>query len=41
MSADEIIAFQRLVRKVPAADTVTRYAVRLVRREPAGHAVRA
>lgn len=30
MSADEIIAFQRLVRKVPAADTVTRYAVNLV-----------
>ncbi|MBL8170540.1 MAG: AAA family ATPase [Acidobacteria bacterium] len=30
MSADEIIAFQRLVRKVPAADSVTRYAVNLV-----------
>lgn len=30
MSAEEIIAFQRLVRKVPAADTVTRYAVSLV-----------
>src|SRR5580765_1754105 len=30
MSADEILAFQRLVRKVPAADAVTRYAVRLV-----------
>ena len=30
MSAEEIIAFQRLVRKVPAADTVTRYAVNLV-----------
>jgi MoxR-like ATPase len=30
MSADEIIAFQRLVRQVPASDTVTRYAVRLV-----------
>jgi MoxR-like ATPase len=30
MSADEILAFQRLVRKVPAADSVTRYAVRLV-----------
>lgn len=30
MSADEIIAFQRLVRKVPAAETVTRYAVNLV-----------
>jgi MoxR-like ATPase len=30
MSADEIVAFQRLVKQVPAADTVTRYAVRLV-----------
>jgi MoxR-like ATPase len=30
MSADEIIAFQRLVRKVPSADSVTRYAVNLV-----------
>ena len=30
MSADEIIAFQRLVKQVPAADTVTRYAVGLV-----------
>ncbi len=30
MSADEIIDFQRLVRKVPAADSVTRYAVNLV-----------
>lgn len=30
MSADEITAFQRLVRQVPASDTVTRYAVRLV-----------
>ncbi len=30
MSSDEIIAFQRLVRKVPAADYVTRYAVNLV-----------
>ncbi len=30
MSADEIIGFQRLVRKVPAADSVTRYAVNLV-----------
>ena len=30
MSADEIIAFQRLVKQVPASDTVTRYAVRLV-----------
>jgi MoxR-like ATPase len=30
MPADEILAFQKLVRKVPAADSVTRYAVRLV-----------
>ena len=30
MSADEIIAFQKLVRKVPATDSVTRYAVNLV-----------
>lgn len=30
MSADEIIEFQRLVRKVPAADSVVRYAVNLV-----------
>src|SRR5215213_4044413 len=30
MSAEEIIAFQKLVRQVPASDTVTRYAVRLV-----------
>jgi MoxR-like ATPase len=30
MNADEIIAFQRLVKQVPASDTVTRYAVRLV-----------
>ena len=30
MTAEEIIAFQRLVRKVPAAETVTRYAVNLV-----------
>src|SRR5215510_6808853 len=30
MSADEITAFQRLVKQVPAADMVTRYAVRLV-----------
>ena len=30
MSAEEMIAFQQLVRKVPASDTVTRYAVRLV-----------
>jgi len=30
MSAEEIIAFQRLVKQVPASDTVARYAVRLV-----------
>jgi MoxR-like ATPase len=30
MSADEITAFQRLVKQVPASDPVTRYAVRLV-----------
>jgi MoxR-like ATPase len=30
MSADEILAFQKLVKQVPASDTVTRYAVRLV-----------
>ena len=30
MSAEEIIEFQRLVRKVPAADPVARYAVNLV-----------
>ena len=30
MSAEEIRNFQKLVRKVPAADSVTRYAVRLV-----------
>lgn len=30
MSAEEILAFQRLVRKVPAAESVVRYAVQLV-----------
>jgi MoxR-like ATPase len=30
MGSDEIINFQRLVRKVPSADSVTRYAVNLV-----------
>jgi MoxR-like ATPase len=30
ITADEILAFQKLVRKVPSADAVTRYAVRLV-----------
>ncbi|MFZ4984803.1 MAG: AAA family ATPase [Blastocatellia bacterium] len=30
MTADEIIGFQRLVRKVPASETVARYAVNLV-----------
>jgi MoxR-like ATPase len=29
MTAEEIVAFQRLVRQVPASDTVARYAVRL------------
>ncbi|HEX8685471.1 MAG TPA: MoxR family ATPase, partial [Pyrinomonadaceae bacterium] len=29
MTADEIIAFQRLVRQVPVSDAVARYAVRL------------
>src|SRR5687767_13688156 len=33
MTGDEIIAFQRLVKQVPASDTVARYAVRLVRSE--------
>lgn len=31
MSVEEIIAFQELVRKVPVSESVTRYAVRLVR----------
>jgi MoxR-like ATPase len=30
MTSDEIIAFQHLVRQVPASDTVARYAVKLV-----------
>jgi MoxR-like ATPase len=30
MSAEEILAFQKLVKQVPASDTVTRYAVRMV-----------
>ena len=30
MTADEIMAFQKLVRQVPASDTIARYAVRLV-----------
>src|SRR3712207_7856355 len=30
MSAEEIIAYQRIVRQVPVSDTVARYAVRLV-----------
>ena len=30
MTADEIVAFQSLVRQVPASETVARYAVRLV-----------
>jgi len=31
VSREEILAFQRLVRRVPVADAVTRYAVRVVR----------
>jgi MoxR-like ATPase len=31
VSQQEILAFQRVVRRVPVADEVTRYAVRLVR----------
>jgi MoxR-like ATPase len=31
VSRDEILAFQRVVRRVPVADAVTRHAVRLVR----------
>jgi len=31
ISREEILAFQRVVRRVPVADAVTRYAVRLVR----------
>ena len=31
VSRDEILAFQRVVRRLPIADAVTRYAVRLVR----------
>ena len=31
VSKDEILAFQRVVRRVPVADAVTRYAVRFVR----------
>src|SRR4051794_15381945 len=38
MSADEIIAFQRLVRQVPASDTVARYAGRLGNASRAGAA---
>jgi MoxR-like ATPase len=38
MSPEEILSFQRLVRKVPASDTVTRYAVKLVNASrPAGN----
>jgi MoxR-like ATPase len=37
VSREEILAFQRLVRRVPVADAVTRYAVRFVRlSRPAG-----
>lgn len=38
MTAEEILAFQELVRKVPSAETVTRYAVRLVRASRPGEA---
>jgi MoxR-like ATPase len=31
VSKDEILAFQRVVRRLPIADAVTRYAVKLVR----------
>jgi MoxR-like ATPase len=31
VSREEILAFQRVVRRVPVADAVTRYAVRIVR----------
>jgi MoxR-like ATPase len=31
VSKEEILAFQRVVRRVPVADAVTRYAVKLVR----------
>ncbi len=31
MSREEILAYQRVVRRVPVADAVTRYAVRFVR----------
>ncbi|MEJ7709592.1 MAG: MoxR family ATPase [Pyrinomonadaceae bacterium] len=38
MSASEILAYQDLVRKVPSSETVTRYAVRLVRASRPGDA---
>ena len=38
VSRDEIIAFQRVVRRVPVADAVTRYAVNLVRTSRPGPA---
>ena len=36
VSRDEILAFQRVVRRVPVADAVTRYAVRVVRHSRPG-----
>jgi MoxR-like ATPase len=38
VSREEILAFQRVVRRVPVADEVTRYAVRLVRMSRPGEA---
>ena len=38
MSAEEIIAYQRLVKQVPVSDTVARYAVRLVNASRPGSA---
>jgi MoxR-like ATPase len=38
VSREEILAFQRVVRRVPVADAVTRYAVRLVRLSRPGEA---
>jgi MoxR-like ATPase len=38
LSRDEILAFQRVVRRVPVAEAVTRYAVTLARASRPGHA---
>jgi MoxR-like ATPase len=38
VSREEILAFQRVVRRVPVADAVTRYAVRIVRLSRPGEA---